>query len=402
MAGAGPVARRGGSAHQSRLAHRPRRFGQRADRREIRRAEPICRRRATRSGISRRKTSSRCCRSPTIRPAPRGWWSASAPGSTPVRSSKRRPAASCRRPRPDTWRCPFRCRASWPSSTGSATATVSLRVEEVLSGRGVCTLHKALHGTRAAAADIMAGMEARDAQALETGRLFVQVMGHVIGDLALGQSALRRHLACGRRHPRLRAMAGRVRLCRGVPRQGPFLGVHGAIRRAGRHRRLRRADGLRVVPCEALTRAAPAPWNVTLGKAHRMPAQGGCPRRFIRAMLLTARPGKKPGDASDMTSVNQGGTTVTKFNLAAVSAAATGLALVAGAASAQEIRFMCYSDGNECEVYDDVLDPLRGRERGRDRRRRRGALPGDPREPSRPACGRQRPGHGQGHRSRAV
>ena len=22
---------------------------------------------------------------------------------------------------------------------------------------------------------------------------------------------------------------------------------------------------------------------------------------------------------------------------------------------AQEIRFMCYSDGNECEVYDDVL-----------------------------------------------
>jgi len=59
-------------------------------------------------------------------------------------------------------------------------------VEEVLSGRGVCTLHKALHGTRAAAADIMAGMEARDAQALETGRLFVQVMGHVIGDLALG------------------------------------------------------------------------------------------------------------------------------------------------------------------------------------------------------------------------
>ena len=32
-------------------------------------------------------------------------------------------------------------------------------------------------------------------------------------------------------------------------------------------------------------------------------------------------------------------------------------ALVAGAgmASAQEVRFMCYSDGNECEVYEDVL-----------------------------------------------
>jgi len=65
-----------------------------------------------------------------------------------------------------------------------------------------------------------------------------------------------------------------------------------------------------------------------------------------------------------MTSVNQGGTTVTKFNLAAVSAAATGLALVAGAASAQEIRFMCYSDGNECEVYDDVLDRFEAENEG--------------------------------------
>jgi alpha-1,4-digalacturonate transport system substrate-binding protein len=64
--------------------------------------------------------------------------------------------------------------------------------------------------------------------------------------------------------------------------------------------------------------------------------------------------------------VNQGGTTVTKLNLAATTAAATGLALMAGAASAQEIRFMCYSDGNECEVYDDVLEPLRGRNEGID------------------------------------
>lgn len=35
--------------------------------------------------------------------------------------------------------------------------------------------------------------------------------------------------------------------------------------------------------------------------------------------------------------------------------AAAGLGLLAGAAAAQEIRFMCYSDGNECEVYDDLL-----------------------------------------------
>jgi hypothetical protein len=59
--------------------------------------------------------------------------------------------------------------------------------------------------------------------------------------------------------------------------------------------------------------------------------------------------------------VNQGGTTVTKSNLAATTAAAAGLALLAGAASAQEIRFMCYSDGNECEVYDDVLTASRPR-----------------------------------------
>ena len=34
---------------------------------------------------------------------------------------------------------------------------------------------------------------------------------------------------------------------------------------------------------------------------------------------------------------------------------AAGLGLLASAAAAQEIRFMCYSDGNECEVYDDLL-----------------------------------------------
>lgn len=33
-----------------------------------------------------------------------------------------------------------------------------------------------------------------------------------------------------------------------------------------------------------------------------------------------------------------------------------GTALVPASVSAQEIRFMCYSDGNECEVYDDVIN----------------------------------------------
>jgi alpha-1,4-digalacturonate transport system substrate-binding protein len=64
--------------------------------------------------------------------------------------------------------------------------------------------------------------------------------------------------------------------------------------------------------------------------------------------------------------VNQGGTTVTKSNLAATTAAAAGPALLAGAASAQEILFMCYSDGNECEVYDDVLTRFEAENEGID------------------------------------
>lgn len=58
-------------------------------------------------------------------------------------------------------------------------------VEEVLSGRGVSNLHAALHGREEAPADILGAMQARDPAALETGRLFVTVMGHVTGDLAL-------------------------------------------------------------------------------------------------------------------------------------------------------------------------------------------------------------------------
>jgi alpha-1,4-digalacturonate transport system substrate-binding protein len=55
---------------------------------------------------------------------------------------------------------------------------------------------------------------------------------------------------------------------------------------------------------------------------------------------------------------------VPRKTLAAASAAATGIAVLAGAASAQEIRFMCYSDGNECEVYDDVLDRFEAENEG--------------------------------------
>ena len=44
-----------------------------------------------------------------------------------------------------------------------------------------------------------------------------------------------------------------------------------------------------------------------------------------------------------------------KKSVLMTTAMAAVLGVAAGAASAQEIRFMCYSDGNECEVYDDVL-----------------------------------------------
>ncbi|MFZ5964832.1 ABC transporter substrate-binding protein [Thalassococcus sp. BH17M4-6] len=44
-----------------------------------------------------------------------------------------------------------------------------------------------------------------------------------------------------------------------------------------------------------------------------------------------------------------------KRTILKTTAMAAGLGLLAGAAAAQEIRFMCYSDGNECEVYDDLL-----------------------------------------------
>ena len=56
---------------------------------------------------------------------------------------------------------------------------------------------------------------------------------------------------------------------------------------------------------------------------------------------------------------------MTKVNLAAVSAAATGLALVAGAASAQgNPLHVLFGHGNECEVYDDVLDRFEAENEG--------------------------------------
>ena len=47
-------------------------------------------------------------------------------------------------------------------------------------------------------------------------------------------------------------------------------------------------------------------------------------------------------------------------------ALAAGLGVMASGAAAQEIRFMCYSDGNECEVYDDLLTRFEAENEGVD------------------------------------
>lgn len=58
-------------------------------------------------------------------------------------------------------------------------------VEEVLSGRGISYLHRVLHGQVALPAQIMADLDAGEARAQATAAGFVQIMGTVVGDLAL-------------------------------------------------------------------------------------------------------------------------------------------------------------------------------------------------------------------------
>ena len=58
-------------------------------------------------------------------------------------------------------------------------------VEEALSGRGIVAVHKHLHGVRLTSTEIMDRLEAGDAAARATARLFTQALGTVMGDLAL-------------------------------------------------------------------------------------------------------------------------------------------------------------------------------------------------------------------------
>lgn len=107
-------------------------------------------------------------------------------------------------------------------------------VEEVLSGRGISYLHKVLHAETAEPAAIMARLEAGEAMAHETGRAFVQVMGTVVGDLALG------HLPFGG-----------IYLVGGVTRAfAPWLGrfdMAGAMRAKGRFSEFMEQFGVFVV-----------------------------------------------------------------------------------------------------------------------------------------------------------
>jgi len=58
-------------------------------------------------------------------------------------------------------------------------------VEDALSGRGFTRIHRHLHGEALEGREIMARLDGGDAQAVATARLFVRLLGTVLGDLAL-------------------------------------------------------------------------------------------------------------------------------------------------------------------------------------------------------------------------
>jgi glucokinase len=170
VAGAGPV--RDGVVQLTNLDWRidRTRWGQRADRRKILRPErpagagPCDRHIAPENLIE-------VLPQPPHSPTPRNWWWASAPASTPAPSSTPRRAASCRPSEAGHVACPSPSRASDAIIDRIGDSHGFPSVEEVLSGRGVSTLHAALHGIDVQPADILAGMESErdDAAALATG-----------------------------------------------------------------------------------------------------------------------------------------------------------------------------------------------------------------------------------------
>jgi glucokinase len=107
-------------------------------------------------------------------------------------------------------------------------------VEEVLSGRGISYLHRVLHGEATDPATIMKRLNDGDAAAVETGRAFVQVMGTVVGDLALS------HLPFGG----IYLVGGVTRAF--APWLGPF-GMADAMRAKGRFSEFMEQFGVFVV-----------------------------------------------------------------------------------------------------------------------------------------------------------
>lgn len=64
-----------------------------------------------------------------------------------------------------------------------------LAIEEVLSGGGLVTLDQCLNGTQRRPGDILAAAAAREAGAQRTLRIFMRILGRVVGDLALAFDA---------------------------------------------------------------------------------------------------------------------------------------------------------------------------------------------------------------------
>lgn len=64
-----------------------------------------------------------------------------------------------------------------------------LAIEQVLSGRGLVALDRSLNGTQRRPGDILAAVAAREAGAGRTLRIFMQIFGRVVGDLALAFDA---------------------------------------------------------------------------------------------------------------------------------------------------------------------------------------------------------------------
>ena len=80
---------------------------------------------------------------------------------------------------------PVCCEATIALAAGLKRDHGFAAVEEALSGRGVERIHHLLHGQGSAVAEIMAALGRGEVEAVATARVFVRILGTVVGDLAL-------------------------------------------------------------------------------------------------------------------------------------------------------------------------------------------------------------------------